>query len=91
VLAVNEVATNSVRHGGGEGTLRLAATPAELLAEVQDAGVIAPPFAGLLPPPRGGDGGYGLWIVHQLVELVDIRSGPAGSVVRLHVRRGAEA
>jgi anti-sigma regulatory factor (Ser/Thr protein kinase) len=87
VLAVNEVATNSLRHGGGQGTLRLAATPVELLVEVQDAGVITPPFAGLLPPPRGGDGGHGLWLVHQLVELVQIRSGPAGSVVRLHVRR----
>ncbi|HZB71062.1 MAG TPA: sensor histidine kinase [Acidimicrobiales bacterium] len=88
VLAVSEVATNSLRHGGGQGTLRLAATADELLVEVQDAGVITVPFAGLLPPPRGGDGGHGLWLVHQLVELVQIRSGPAGSVVRLHVRRG---
>lgn len=89
VLAVHEVATNSVRHGGGSGTLRLAATGRSLLAEVEDAGVITAPFAGLLPPPRTGHGGYGLWLVHQLVELVEIRSGPTGSTVRLHVRRPA--
>jgi anti-sigma regulatory factor (Ser/Thr protein kinase) len=87
VLAVHEVATNTVRHGGGTGTLRLAATPGSLVAEVEDAGVITAPFAGLLPPPRSGHGGYGLWLVHQLVELVEIRSGPTGSTVRLHVRR----
>jgi anti-sigma regulatory factor (Ser/Thr protein kinase) len=87
VLAVHEVATNSVRHGGGEGTLRLARTPHELLAEVRDAGVIIVPFAGLLPPAHIGDSGYGLWLMHQLVELVEIRSGPGGSVVRMHVRR----
>jgi anti-sigma regulatory factor (Ser/Thr protein kinase) len=86
VLAVNEVATNSVRHGGGSGVLRLAGTTAELLAEVEDAGIITAPFAGLLPPARIGETGYGLWLVHQLVELVQIRSGPGGSTVRLHVR-----
>ena len=86
-LAVHEVATNSVRHAGGEGTLRLAATGDELLAEVRDSGTISAPFAGLLPPPRTGKSGYGLWLVHQLVELVEIRSGPTGSAVRLHVRR----
>jgi anti-sigma regulatory factor (Ser/Thr protein kinase) len=86
VLAVHEVATNSVRHGGGSGVLRLAGTRAELLAEVEDAGTITAPFAGLLPPTRIGENGYGLWLVHQLVELVQIRSGPGGSTVRLHVR-----
>ena len=87
VLAVHEAATNSVRHGGGQGMLRLAAGSTELLAEVQDAGVITTPFAGLLPPLRIGESGYGLWLVHQLVELVQVRSGPGGSVVRMHVRR----
>jgi anti-sigma regulatory factor (Ser/Thr protein kinase) len=86
VLAVHEVTTNSVRHAGGEGTLRLAATDDELVAEVRDAGVISAPFAGLLPPSIG-EGGYGLWLVHQLVERVLIRSGADGSAVRLHVRR----
>jgi anti-sigma regulatory factor (Ser/Thr protein kinase) len=87
-LVVNEVATNSVRHAGGTGTARLAVTAEHLVCEVVDTGVITAPFAGLLPPPRDGDGGYGLWLVHQLCDLVQIRSGPAGSVVRMHVRRG---
>jgi anti-sigma regulatory factor (Ser/Thr protein kinase) len=88
VLVVNEVATNSVRHAGGSGTARLATTPEYLVCEVVDDGVISAPFAGLLPPSRTGDGGYGLWLVHQLSELVQVRSGPAGSVVRMHIGRG---
>jgi anti-sigma regulatory factor (Ser/Thr protein kinase) len=87
-LVVNEVASNSVRHAGGSGTARLAVTPEHLVCEVVDTGVITAPFAGLLPPPRAGDGGYGLWLVHQLCDLVQVRSGPAGSVVRMHIRRG---
>jgi anti-sigma regulatory factor (Ser/Thr protein kinase) len=85
VLAVNEAATNSVRHGGGSGHLRVAATPEEIVCDVVDNGVIIPPFAGLVPPGPGGDGGYGLWMIHQLCELVEIRSGPGGSTVRMHV------
>jgi anti-sigma regulatory factor (Ser/Thr protein kinase) len=85
---VNEVASNSVRHAGGSGTARLAVTAEHLVCEVADAGVITAPFAGLLPPPRTGEGGYGLWLVHQLCDLVQVRSGPAGSLVRMHIRRG---
>jgi anti-sigma regulatory factor (Ser/Thr protein kinase) len=88
VLVVNEVATNSVRHAGGAGVARLAATPDHLVCEVVDDGVITAPFAGLLPPSRIGDGGYGLWLVHQLCELVQVRSGPTGTVVRMHIGRG---
>src|SRR5947209_6724193 len=40
VLAVHEIATNSVRHGGGVGMLRLWRTSEELVCEVQDAGYI---------------------------------------------------
>ena len=88
VLVVNEAATNSVRHAGGTGTARLAITPEHLVCEVADDGVLAAPFAGLLPPSRTGDGGYGLWLVHQLCDLVQIRSGPDGSIVRMHIGRG---
>jgi anti-sigma regulatory factor (Ser/Thr protein kinase) len=88
VLVVNEAATNSVRHAGGSGIVRLAVTPEHLVCDVVDTGVITAPFAGLLPPERTGDGGYGLWLVHQLCDLVQVRSGPAGTTMRMHVRRG---
>jgi hypothetical protein len=31
-------------------------------------------------------GGYGLWLANQLCDLVQVRSFPTGSAVRLHMR-----
>ena len=36
---------------------------------------------------HGQPGGYGLWLANQLCDLVQIRSLPAGTAVRLHMRR----
>jgi anti-sigma regulatory factor (Ser/Thr protein kinase) len=88
VLAVNEIATNSVRHGGGHGVLRLWREPDAIVCEVRDGGVIEPPLAGRERPLRGQVGGYGLWLANQVCDLVQVRSFPTGSAVRLHVRLG---
>ena len=89
VLAVNEVATNSIRHGGGEGVLRAWLTDEMVIFEVADAGAIADPLAGRVRPPSGQSGGHGLWLCNQACDLVQLRSFAGGSVVRLHKRRGA--
>lgn len=86
VLAVNELATNSVRHAEGTGTLRFWREGDLLVWEVHDRGRISNPLAGRERPPRDDEGGYGLWMVNQLAELVQVRSSESGTVVRLHVR-----
>jgi len=86
VLAVHELATNTVRHGGGRGTLRIWREPDALICEVADAGRIDQPLAGRERPLAGQPGGRGLWIVNQLSDLAQIRCFEAGSVVRLHMR-----
>jgi anti-sigma regulatory factor (Ser/Thr protein kinase) len=87
VLAVNELTTNSVRHGGGGGTLRLWREAETLLCEVRDAGQMEPPRDGdALLPPEDASSGRGLWLVHQLCDVVQIRSGADGSVVRVQTR-----
>jgi anti-sigma regulatory factor (Ser/Thr protein kinase) len=86
LLAVNEIATNTVRHGGGRGVLRLWREPGALICEARDAGRILPPLVGRLRPERGQIGGYGLWLANQLCDLVQVRSFAAGSVVRVHMR-----
>jgi anti-sigma regulatory factor (Ser/Thr protein kinase) len=85
VLAVNEVATNSVIHGGGQGVLRIWCEPDALICEVSDGGAIVEPLAGREPPPDGRLGGQGLWLCNQLCDLVQIRSFADGAVVRLHM------
>ncbi len=88
VLAVNEIAANSVRHGGGEGTLRLWQADEVLVSEVRDRGHIVDPLAGWERPAPDATEGRGLWLAHQLCDLVQIRSSSsAGTVVRMHVSR----
>ena len=52
VLAVNELATNSMRHGGGRGLLSVWRENGTLLCEVHDRGHIADPLAGRELPAR---------------------------------------
>jgi anti-sigma regulatory factor (Ser/Thr protein kinase) len=88
VLAVNEVATNTLRHAGGRGTLRTWRSGSSLICEVRDTGHIADPLIGRARPILGQEGGFGMWLVHQLCDLVQMRSLPDGSVVRMHMLTG---
>ena len=84
VLAVHEVAVNSVRHGGGGGELLVWRDGDLVVCEVRDRGVFAHPLADRLPVPPHAPGGRGLWLANAICELVQIRSVPDGTVVRLH-------
>jgi len=84
-VAANEVATNSVAHGGGRGTLRAWLEPDRVVVEVEDRGRILEPLVGRIRPLVAQQGGRGLWLVNQLCDLVQIRSSAAGTTVRLHM------
>jgi anti-sigma regulatory factor (Ser/Thr protein kinase) len=87
VLAANEVATNSCRHGGGSGVLRTWEHHDTLICEIRDGGLIDRPLAGRVRPMPGQASGFGLWLANQLCDLVQVRSNPTGTVVRLHMKR----
>ncbi|MET9609313.1 sensor histidine kinase [Streptomyces sp. NPDC006512] len=87
LLAISEATTNSVRHGGGRGTLRMWCADGELIAEIRDQGLLADPLTGRRrPDPRAATGGRGVWIMHQLCDLVEIRATGQGLALRLHMR-----
>ena len=86
VLAVHELATNSLRHAGGRGTLRVWREPGVLICEVSDLGRLDQPLVGRERPLGAQSEGRGLWLVNQLCDLVQIRCFPTGSVVRAHMR-----
>jgi anti-sigma regulatory factor (Ser/Thr protein kinase) len=85
VIAVNELVGNSVRHGGGEGVLRLWREGDDLLCEVADHGSISDPLVGRRRPTPEQVGGRGLWIVNHLCDLVQVRSHAGHSAVRVHM------
>ncbi len=86
VLAVNELVTNSVQYGGGGGTLRIWAESDAVVCDVRDRGYIVNPLAGRIAPPLDQHGGRGLWLVNHLCDLVQIRSTPNGTIVRVRAR-----
>ena len=73
-LAASELATNSVRHGGGTGTVAMWLEPGAVVVEFSDAGHLADPLTGRLTPPLDSEGGRGLYLVNQLCDLVQVRS-----------------
>lgn len=81
-LAVNELAANSIDHGGGDGMLRMWREPDRLVVEVSDAGTISDPLAGRVDPTVDQARGRGLWMAHQLADLLQIRRTPRGTVLR---------
>ncbi|HVF52286.1 MAG TPA: sensor histidine kinase [Actinomycetota bacterium] len=85
VVAVNEVATNSLRYGGGTGILRVWGEDATLVCEVSDRGHIQDPLAGRFLPADNRYGGRGLWMVNQLCDLVQMRNFRTGNVIRIHM------
>lgn len=84
VLAASELAANTLRHTNGGGTLRVWHTRFEILCQVEDEGWITDPLAGRRRRPAA-EPGHGLWLVNQVCDLVELRSGRAGTTVRLHM------
>ena len=86
VIAVNELATNTLAHTDGAGTLAIWSTPTEAICQVSDTGHITEPLARTRPSLFQGPGGHmGLWVVQQICDLAEIQTSPAGTTIRLHM------
>lgn len=86
VQAVHSVATNAIEHGGGSGVVRVWARPQTILCEVSDTGTgLRDPLVGRLPSGRSTARGRVMWLARQWCDLVEVRSDPAGTTVRLHL------
>jgi len=85
VIAVSELAANTVRHARSAGTMDLWQEDGEIICEIRDAGVISDPAAGRAPPAADANGGHGLWLVHQVCDRVELHSDAGGTVIRLHM------
>lgn len=85
VLAANEIASNSLMYAGDGADVRVW-SDGGVVCEIGDTGVLTDPLVGRVPPGAEEHDGRGLWIVHQLCDVVQVRSSARGSVVRLHMR-----
>jgi anti-sigma regulatory factor (Ser/Thr protein kinase) len=90
LVAVTELATNAIKHGAPPMAVRMWSADGDLICEVADCGYWRPatPLAtlGFAPPTSAAGGGLGLWGVRMLTDVVQIRAGWDGTVVRLRTR-----
>ncbi len=91
-LAVDEAVVNSLRHGGGSGTLIAWVEDDGLVCDIRDGGQdgrapIDEPLVGRVLPSTHQIGGRGLWLANQVCSLVQIRSTDEGTVVRVRLNR----
>jgi anti-sigma regulatory factor (Ser/Thr protein kinase) len=84
VLAVSELAGNTLRHTSAGGTLHVWHTEEEILCQIQDRGWITDPLAGRIRRPPD-ESGHGLWVVNQVCDLVEVRTGEGGTTIRVRM------
>ena len=88
VVAVNELLTNAVRHGGGLGRVALWAEGDAVVCEVSDSGDGLPaarPEHGVRPA-ADQPGGWGLWLAEELTDTFVVVTGSGGTTVRVSSR-----
>jgi anti-sigma regulatory factor (Ser/Thr protein kinase) len=93
VMAVNEITTNAVRHGGGSGRLVMWRTGDRLHCRVSDRG---PGMSGTADrhagrPPQDALSGRGLWLARKASESLTVHSGTGGTAVTLTHRTNGPA
>jgi len=85
VFVANEIASNSIVHGGGAGLFTIWREGSTVVCESRDTGRITHALVGRERPSTLQVGGLGLWLANQLCDLVQIRTFDDGSVVRVRM------
>lgn len=83
VLALHELAANSVRHGGGKGRLRIWDLAGTLRCQVDDGDLITSGDPAALTSSLPVVPGHGLWVVQQVADQMQVLSESRGTCVRL--------
>jgi hypothetical protein len=83
--ATHGLAAGTLQRGGNGGLIRLWRQPGSVVYEVIDDTFVDDPLAGRRAPLV--DSADALWTANQLCDLVQLRSTPAGTTVRLHAYR----
>ena|SRR5688572_10602113 len=81
MLAVSELATNTLQHAGGGGRVRIWAETGRVVCDVEDHGAARPFGRGM--PPADSVRGRGLAIVEHVGDDVATSTGPDGTRVRI--------
>jgi anti-sigma regulatory factor (Ser/Thr protein kinase) len=86
VFAVNEATSNAVRHGDATCMTRIWHDGDEVVTEVYSPSRTDDVMVGHRRPGADALQGRGLWLINQICDLVELRSGSSGMTLRMHVR-----
>ena len=84
-LVISELATNAVCHGGGSGALSVWNDGGAVVCEARNRGRVGDAMVGRRRPTPNDLSGRGVWIMHQLCDLVQIRHADGMAIVRVTV------
>ena len=85
VFAINEAASNAVKHGNVTCMTRIWHDGDEVVTEVSSASGVDDVMAGRRRPAVDALEGRGLWLINQLCDLVEMRSDTSGMTLRMHI------
>jgi anti-sigma regulatory factor (Ser/Thr protein kinase) len=83
-LAAQELVVNTLVHSGGQGLLSIWVADGQVVCQVQDGGRIDDPLVGRRPPAPP-EVGHGLYIVHEVCDLVRVHRRSSGTTVRIQL------
>jgi anti-sigma regulatory factor (Ser/Thr protein kinase) len=86
VFAINEAASNAVRYGDATCMTRIWHDGDEVVTEVSSPSAIDDVMVGRRRPAADALQGRGMWLINQVCDLVELRSGSSGMTLRMHVR-----
>jgi anti-sigma regulatory factor (Ser/Thr protein kinase) len=86
VFATNEAASNAVKHGNVSCMTRIWQDGDEVVTEVRSRSGIDDVMAGRRRPAADALQGRGLWLINQMCDLVQLRSGDSGMTLRMHIK-----
>jgi anti-sigma regulatory factor (Ser/Thr protein kinase) len=85
VIAVSEVAANTVQHARTAGTLDIWHDADQIVCQITDAGFVSDPLVGTRPPHLRATSGFGLWMVNEVCDKVDLHSDKTGTTIRMQM------
>src|SRR5579884_1256465 len=86
VLAISEAAANALRYDHPPRTLRLWRNGHRVVAEVSARGRVEDPLSGRHRPGSRASRGWGLWVINQVCDLVELRHQEGRVRLRMHMR-----
>ncbi|HZU61237.1 MAG TPA: anti-sigma factor RsbA family regulatory protein [Solirubrobacteraceae bacterium] len=86
LLAISEAAANALRYDCPPRTLRMWRNGHRVVAEVCGQGRIEDPLTGRRRPPARASRGWGLWVINQVCDLVELRQQEERVRLRMSMR-----